>query len=382
MKKQYLKKCLNLSLLAAGIFTAGCNSGASTNGPSSSAVSANTVGASATAANASVDCTGVADWDKAKTYSAPWGTPGELVVYKGIEYQNNTWSQGDEPDTNWCDPGSSAKQWSKLGTCSDSPQPTPTTSPTPTPSPAPIDPEGSAKYYPDGIGSYTTGTTVIGSERATGATSDNYYYYTCKQGVWCNDATPGYYQPGKGNAWEQAWEKGGVAPAPFDPTKIYDTYPTGRGHYDAESYILDDDGALYRCKTFIDGGEHCNSTDFEYYAPGTGLSWIETWDFIRPGPEKPTPTPTPTVSPKPTPTPTPTVSPKPTPTPTPAPSQKARGSYSKTCYDDKMDNRAMTLSSMCQLADKSRYVQTGTFNYSHCQYYSVKNHNGVLECGS
>lgn len=64
--------------------------------------------------------------------------------------------------------------------------------------------EGSAEYdyvYPDGIGHYVEGETVVlGSDGHT---------YSCREypyGAWCNIDAPAYV-PGEGEAWEDAWSR-------------------------------------------------------------------------------------------------------------------------------------------------------------------------------
>lgn len=81
-----------------------------------------------------VDCSNVPEWNATQTYS----TAGTEVVYNGVEYSNNWWNQGENPESN---NGTSGQPWTIVGTCNGNtptPTPTPTTSPTPTPAPTPL----------------------------------------------------------------------------------------------------------------------------------------------------------------------------------------------------------------------------------------------------
>jgi hypothetical protein len=198
-------KQLNLVILATSGFTlAGCNSGNNNTQPASVQ---STVAAIASLAAPS--CTGIATWNADTAY----GTVGTAVVYNGVEYTNNWWTQGNQPDTNSGVSGS-GKPWTKVATCG-TPSPSPTPAPQPSPSPAPS-PSPTTLIYPAGIGSYIAGTVVQGKDSNL---------YTCTIATWCNGSSA-YYAPVSGLAWQQAWTLGGGSGPTPSPTATPTPSPT------------------------------------------------------------------------------------------------------------------------------------------------------------
>lgn len=63
-------------------------------------------------------CPGIAAWNSTTVYP----TAGYVVVYSGIEYRNNWWTQGDNPATK-SGPSGSGQPWTSIGSCV-SPAPT------------------------------------------------------------------------------------------------------------------------------------------------------------------------------------------------------------------------------------------------------------------
>ena len=212
-------KQLNLAVFAAtGFALAGCNSGSNNGTGSNSQSIATTV--AAIAASPAPSCTGIPSWNSATAYA----TAGTAVVYNGVEYTNNWWTQGNQPDTNSGAVGS-GKPWTVVTTCaapgptptpspSPSPTPSPTPSPSPSPSPAPSPSPTPAPtpagvlIYPAGIGSYVNGTVVQAS---------NGKLYTCLVAGWCNQNNWAY-APGSGTYWSSAWSLGGTPTPTPTPT--------------------------------------------------------------------------------------------------------------------------------------------------------------------
>lgn len=54
--------------------------------------------------------------------------------------------------------------------------------------------------YPDGIGSYIAGKTIV-----LGSDGDRYRCRPFPQGGWCNIDSPYHYAPGTGANWQDAW---------------------------------------------------------------------------------------------------------------------------------------------------------------------------------
>ena len=124
---------LNLLILAgSGFALAGCNGGGTSDSTNSQAV-ASTMAAIASAPAPS--CNGIPTWNGSTAYSVA----NTAVVYNGIEYKNNWWTQGNQPDKNSGATGS-GMPWTVVATCAapgPTPSPTPTPTPTPTPAPSP-----------------------------------------------------------------------------------------------------------------------------------------------------------------------------------------------------------------------------------------------------
>ena len=79
----------------------------------------------ASAAATSTSCVGIATWNASTAYAAP----GTSVVYKGIKYKSNWWTQNDQPDINNGDQRS-GQPWRVLRGC-DSPVPAASATPSP-----------------------------------------------------------------------------------------------------------------------------------------------------------------------------------------------------------------------------------------------------------
>ncbi len=220
------KLTVNL-LLSLGMFTSlsACNSGSgSTSGVSGlNSASANSMASIGAQAATSDVCSGIAEWSPSKVYA----TAGSTIVYQGVEYKNSWWTQNEKP--------SDSGQWGvwkvvqKCGniptptpTPTVTPQPTPTITPTPTPSPTPA-PSGDYPLYPNGLGTYTSGTIVQGSDGSL---------YKCLSAVvapWCNSPAAWAYDPATGSASNQAWVKVGDGPIPTptpSPTPTVNPTPT------------------------------------------------------------------------------------------------------------------------------------------------------------
>lgn len=126
----------------------------------------------------SVNCSGIQTWSS----SASYATSGMKVVYNNIEYSNNYWTSGNEPDTN---SGAAGDAWTVIGQCGGTPIPTPTTTPSPVPTPSPTvvptptptTSPGNYQVYPSGLGSYNVGSEVQGSDGNL---------YKCTVAAWCN----------------------------------------------------------------------------------------------------------------------------------------------------------------------------------------------------
>ncbi|AUR50933.1 carbohydrate-binding protein [Aquella oligotrophica] len=189
------KNILTSSMVAA--LLAGCNSGVS-------AANGATMNNSSLSGRSADICAGVDVWDSTKAYTQA----GALVIYQGIEYKNNWWTQGENPADNSGITGS-GKVWTRITECGSipTPAPAPTPEPTPSPSPAPApaptptpEPSGNYPLYPAERGSYIAGTVVEGS--------DGKLYKCLSEQVapWCNNTAEWAYAPGAGSAWQQAWE--------------------------------------------------------------------------------------------------------------------------------------------------------------------------------
>jgi len=121
--------------------------------------------------------------------------------------------------------------------------------------------------YPDGLGSYSAGTKVQGSDGGI---------YQCKSypaSGWCNVDSAEHYAPGTGSNWEDAWTKvtagDGTQPEPGDyPSYVVgDVYATG----DKVSHLQRN----FECK--VSGWCSSGSTSSWAYEPGVGLYWDQAW---------------------------------------------------------------------------------------------------------
>lgn len=119
-------------------------------------------------------------WNINDTYNG-----NDKVIYLGAEYQAKWWVSGEDvPGVGRKDGADSA--WKYTHNCTDAPTP-------PAPKPQPT---GNFKTYPDGRGTYSEGTIVIGPDSL---------HYKCKVAGWCNQG--GAYDPSTGWAWSSAWEQ-------------------------------------------------------------------------------------------------------------------------------------------------------------------------------
>ena len=206
---------IHLIVLATGAITlSGCNNGSSSSSNTQPSSVDTTI--KAIASNNNTSCAGIATWSATTAYSVA----GTAVVYNGIEYTNNWWTQGDAPDINSGISGS-GKPWTKVTVCGGpTPTPTPTISPTPSPTPTPtstptIPP--TTLIYPAGIGSYVVGSVVQASDGKL---------YTCLVAGWCNQNNAAYV-PATGLYWQSAWSLGGSGPTPTPtPSPTISPIPT------------------------------------------------------------------------------------------------------------------------------------------------------------
>ena len=197
MKIKYTSLVIAMS---SAIALSSCNSGDNNNAPSSVKTTVMAI-----ASGAPTSCNGIATWSSSTIYAAS----GIAVVYNGIEYTNNWWTQGNVPDQNSGEIGS-GKPWTKVTVCGG-PTPTPTPTPTSTPTPPPT-----TLIYPAGIGSYVVGTVVQASDGRL---------YTCIVAGWCNQNNAAYI-PATGLYWQSAWSLGsGPTPTPT-PTVTPTPTPT------------------------------------------------------------------------------------------------------------------------------------------------------------
>ena len=206
---------IHLIVLATGAITlSGCNNGSSSSSNTQPSSVDTTI--KAIASNNNTSCAGIATWSATTAYSVA----GTAVVYNGIEYTNNWWTQGDAPDINSGISGS-GKPWTTVTVCGGpTPTPTPTISPTPSPTPTPtstptIPP--TTLIYPAGIGSYVVGSVVQASDGKL---------YTCLVAGWCNQNNAAYV-PATGLYWQSAWSLGGSGPTPTpSPSPTISPIPT------------------------------------------------------------------------------------------------------------------------------------------------------------
>ena len=64
-------------------------------------------------------------------------------------------------------------------------------------------------------------------------------------------------------------------PVPGPVGDVDFVYPDGIGSYSAGVVVQGTDGKRYECRPFPNSG-WCNQSE-QYYAPGTGLAWQDTW---------------------------------------------------------------------------------------------------------
>lgn len=207
-----------LSVITCGsLFLSGCNGGSTS--------SAGGAGGYSLTGRISSVCSGVATWSSSTTYA----TAGSLVVYNNVEYKNNWWTQGDNPETHNGSSGS-GQPWTKVADCdvSPTPSPTPTISPSPSPSPSPsVSPSpvpttspGVYPLYPSGIGNYTGDTIVQGSDGKLYQCISNQVAPWCNQNNWA-------YAPATGLYWGEAWKLVDATPTPVPtPTASPSPSPT------------------------------------------------------------------------------------------------------------------------------------------------------------
>lgn len=107
--------------------------------------------------------------------------------------------------------------------------------------------------------------------------------YQCKPfpySGWCSLA-PAAYEPGKGTAWNDAWnlykkgEEGGGGKQEDD--NDYPLYKEGTAYKSGD--IVTNDGKLYRCKPFPYGG-WCSQAGWAY-EPGKGTVWNDAWEEYK-----------------------------------------------------------------------------------------------------
>ncbi|MGS0743331.1 glycoside hydrolase family 19 protein, partial [Glaciimonas sp. GG7] len=123
-------------------------------------------------------------WSATKVFP----TPGMTVTWKGKNYQNGWWTQGDEPGTGGV--------WTLFAGAVIAPVPV-------IEKPVVIKP---ISTEPSEFPLYVAGTKYKTGDVVNNAGRD----FECKQAPWCSSGAP-VYTPGVGGAWQSAWKMHGEA---------------------------------------------------------------------------------------------------------------------------------------------------------------------------
>lgn len=100
---------------------------------------------------------------------------------------------------------------------------------------------------------------------------------------WCS-AAPSAYEPGKGSAWQDAWNLHGSGDDKGHDTDGDKGHDVTQSQYkDGTKYqagqVVTNDGKLYRCKSFP-YTDWCSMAAWAH-EPGKGRAWQQAWEECK-----------------------------------------------------------------------------------------------------